>query len=50
MYDTNGGAIIIIAGITFAGWKAAVLIAAGVTTLAGAIALGVWNGYHENKK
>ncbi|MBO0467827.1 hypothetical protein JZO73_09820 [Enterococcus plantarum] len=50
MYDTNGGLTIVIAGIAFVGWKAAALIAAGVTTLAGAAALGFWNGYHDTKK
>ncbi|MBO0474093.1 hypothetical protein IGL98_000008 [Enterococcus sp. DIV0840] len=50
MYDTTGGLTIIIAGVVFVGWKAAALIAAGVTTLAGAAALGFWNGYHDNKK
>lgn len=33
LYDVNGGLIITIAGITFVGWKAAALIAAGVTTI-----------------
>ncbi|MFJ3332357.1 MULTISPECIES: class IIb bacteriocin, lactobin A/cerein 7B family [Enterococcus] len=50
LYDVNGGLIITIAGITFVGWKAAALIAAGVTTLAGAAALGFWNGYNDTKK
>lgn len=50
MYDINGGLIITIAGITFVGWKAAALISAGVTTLAGAAALGFWNGYNDTKK
>ncbi|STP28855.1 hypothetical protein [Enterococcus durans] len=50
LYDINGGLIITIAGITFVGWKAAALIAAGVTTLAGAAALGFWNGYNDTKK
>jgi hypothetical protein len=49
MYDINGGLTIIIAGIVFVGWKAAALVAAGVTTLAGAAALGLWNGYHDTK-
>jgi len=41
LYDVNGGLIITIAGVTFVGWKAAALIAAGVTTLAGAAGLGL---------
>ncbi|EIQ7101200.1 class IIb bacteriocin, lactobin A/cerein 7B family [Enterococcus faecalis] len=50
LYDVNGGLIITITGITFVGWKAAALIAAGVTTIGGAAALGFWNGYNETKK
>lgn len=49
MSNVNGGAVITIAGITFTGWKAATLIAGGVTTLAGAAALGVWNGYKDTE-
>ena len=45
----EGGALITIAGITFGGWKAAAIIAAGVTTLAGVAGLGFWNGYNDTK-
>lgn len=49
MAEISGGLAITIAGITFVGWKAAALIGAGVTTLGGAAALGVWNGYNDTK-
>ncbi len=48
--DINGGVIsITICGVVFAGWKAIAIIAAGVTTLAGACGLGIYNGYKSNK-
>lgn len=43
--DINGGIAIEICGVVFIGWKAVALISAGVTTLAGAAALGIYNGY-----
>lgn len=49
MYDINGGVTIVIAGVIFVGWKAVALIAAGVTTVAGAVGLGLWNGYGDTK-
>lgn len=50
LYDVNGGAIsFVIMGVLFTGWKAAALIAAGVTTLSGAAALGLWNGFNSVK-
>ena len=48
--DINGGIAIEICGVVFIGWKAVALIAAGVTTLAGAAALGVYNGYNSVKE
>ncbi|MCT1577294.1 hypothetical protein M3E13_13435 [Oceanobacillus kimchii] len=50
MYDCNGGLAITIMGVTFVGWKAAAIIASGVTTLAGVAGLGFWNGYNGTKK
>lgn len=47
LYDCSGGLAITIMGVTFVGWKAAAIIAAGVTTLAGAAGLGFWNGYNN---
>lgn len=47
--NINGGSLsLTIAGVTFVGWKADALIAAGVTTLAGAAALGFYHGYKGN--
>lgn len=47
LHDCSGGIAITIMGVTFFGWKAVAIIAAGVTTLAGAGALGFWNGYNN---
>lgn len=44
LHDCSGGLAITIMSVTFVGWKAAGIIAAGVTTLSGAAALGFWNG------
>jgi len=33
----------------FVGWKAVALISAGVTSLGGAIALGIYNGVNSTK-
>lgn len=44
LHDCSGGLAVTIMGVTFVGWKAAGIIAAGVTTLSGAAALGFWNG------
>lgn len=49
MAEISGGVSITIMGVTFVGWKAAALISAGVTTLAGAAGLGLWNGYKDTK-
>ena len=50
LMDINGGVIsITIAGVVFVGWKAIAIIAAGITTLAGAAGLGIYNGYNSNK-
>ncbi|MGO5066910.1 hypothetical protein [Clostridium sp. LCP25S3_F8] len=47
--NINGGSLsLTIAGVTFVGWKAGALIAAGVTTLAGTAALGFYHGYKGN--
>lgn len=43
--DINGGIAIEICEVVFIGWKAVALISAGVTTLAGSAALGIYNGY-----
>lgn len=48
--EINGGIAIEICGVLFTGWKAVAIISAGVTTLAGAAGLGVYNGYHSTKK
>lgn len=48
--EINGGIVIIIAGVAFVGWQAVALIAAGVTTLAGAAALGFYNGFWDTRK
>lgn len=50
LQNINGGLALTIMGVTFVGWKAAALIAAGITTLGGAAGLGIWNGYHDTKK
>lgn len=47
--DINGGIAIEICGVVFIGWKAVALIAAGVTTLAGAAGLGIYNGYKSTR-
>ena len=50
LMDVNGGVIsITICGVVFVGWKAIAIIGAGITTLAGAIGLGVYNGYKSNR-
>lgn len=50
LLDIDGGAIsITICGVVFVGWKAVPLISAGVTSLGGAIALGIYNGVNSTK-
>lgn len=44
MLEVTGGLAISIAGVVFTGWKSAAIIGAGVTTSAGAVGIGVWNG------
>ncbi len=47
MSEVSGGFSITIMGVVFVGWKAWAIVSAGVTTLAGAAALGVYNGYND---
>ena len=50
LLDIDGGVIsITICGVVFVGWKAVALIAGGVTTLAGAAGLGVYNGFQSTR-
>lgn len=50
MQNCVGGLAITIMGVTFVGFKAAAIIASGVTSLAGVAGLGIWNGYKDTKK
>lgn len=47
MSEVSGGFSITIMGVVFVGWKAWALASAGVTTLAGAAALGFYSGYND---